>query len=65
MSRDVVGMIVRLEHVLDRHSEEPRDLEVLLDLEARVHDGGDAGAVVADQIRRASEVVLNDLSKQH
>ena len=38
---DVVGVVVRLEDVLDVHAEVAGELEVLVDLELRVDDGRD------------------------
>ena len=49
---DVVGVVVGLEDVLDLHAHVARELEVLVDLEARVDDGRDAGVLVADRGRR-------------
>ena len=63
MAGDVVGVVVRLEHVLDAARPEARQLQVLVDLEARVDDRRDAGAVVADQVRGAAEVVVDDLAE--
>jgi hypothetical protein len=40
--RDVVGVVVRLEHVADLDAETARELEVRLDLEAGIDDRGDA-----------------------
>ena len=62
---DVVGVVVGLEHVLDAHAHVASELEVLVDLEARVDDGGDPGVVVPDQVRRAAEVVVGDLAEDH
>ena len=62
---DVVGVVVGLEHVLDAHAHVARELEVLVDLEAGIHDGGDPGVVVPDQVRRAAEVVVGDLAEDH
>jgi hypothetical protein len=47
--RDVVGVVVGLEDVLDRDPYVAGELEVLVDLELRVDDRGHAGVVVADQ----------------
>ncbi len=65
MAGDVIGVVVGLEDVGDAHVQVARQLEVLLDLEARVDDGRDAGLVVADEVRGAAEVVVNYLSKDH
>ena len=65
MAGDVVGVVVRLQHVLDAHAVVARELEVLVDLEARVDDGRDARVLVADQVRGAAEVVVGDLPEEH
>ena len=62
---DVVGVVVGLEDVLDAHAHVARELEVLVDLEARVDDGGDARVLVADQVGGAAEVVVGDLAEDH
>jgi len=62
---DVVGMVVGLEHMLDPDAHVAREREVLLDLELRVHDRGNAGILVADQVGRAAEVVMDDLTEDH
>ena len=61
----VVGVGVRLEHVLDRHAEIAREPQVLVDVEPRIDDGGDARVVVADQVGGAAEIVVGDLSEDH
>ena len=62
---DVIGVLVRLQHVVDRDRAVAGQLEVLVDLEARIDDRGDAGALVADQVGGAAEVVVGDLPKDH
>ena len=47
---DVVGVVVRLEDVLDRHAHVARQVQVLVDVELRVHDRRQAGVLVPDQI---------------
>ncbi len=47
------------------HAHVARELEVLVDLEARVDDRGDAGLLVADQVGGAAEVVVDDLAEDH
>src|SRR4051812_29804179 len=61
----MVGVIVGLEDVLDADVHVARQLEVRVDVEARVDNGGDAGLVVADQVRRAAEVVVRELTENH
>src|SRR5436853_972450 len=58
-------MVLGLEGVLDPHVQVPRQLEVAVDLEARIHDGGDARLLVADQVGSAAEIVVGDLSEDH
>jgi hypothetical protein len=65
VARDVVGVVVGLEDVLDVDVQVAGELEVLVDLEARVYDRGHAGVLVADQIRGAAEVVVDDLAEDH
>ena len=60
---DVVGVVVRLEDVLDRHAHVARQLQVLVDLELRVDDRREAGVLVADQVRGAAEVVVGELAE--
>jgi hypothetical protein len=62
---DVVRVVVRLEHVLDRHAHVPGEREVLVDVELRIDDRGDARVLVADQVRRAPQVVVGDLAEDH
>jgi hypothetical protein len=62
---DVVGVRVGLEHVLDADAEVAREREVILDVELGVDDGGEAGILVADQVRGAAEVVMGHLAEQH
>src|SRR3954452_25393816 len=61
----MVRMVVGLEDVLDPGAEVARHLQVCIDVEARVHDRGDALFLVADQIRRAAEIVVGELTEDH
>ena len=61
----VVGVVVGLEDVLDAQAHVAGQLEVLVDLEARVDDRGDARLLVADEVGRAAEVVVGDLAEDH
>ena len=63
--RDVVRVVVGLEHVVDRDTEVARELEVLADLEAGVDHRGHAGVVVANEVGGAAEVVVDDLPEDH
>ena len=56
-------MVVGLEHVLDPHAHVARELEVLVDLEARVHDRRDADLLVPDQIGSTAQVVMDELTE--
>jgi hypothetical protein len=60
---DVVGVGVGLEHVLDAHPHVARQPEVLVDVQLRVDDRGDAGGLVADQVAGAAEVVVGGLAE--
>ena len=60
---DVVGVGVGLEHVLDVHARVARQPEVLVDVQSRVDDRGDAGVLVADQVAGAAEVVVGGLAE--
>ena len=62
---DVVGVVVSLEDVLDRDPGVAGQLEVLVDLEARIDDRGLAGLLVADEIRGTTEIVVGDLAEDH
>ena len=61
----VVGVVVGLEDALDRDTEVASELDVVVDLEARVHHRRLAGMFVADQVGRAAEIVVGDLSENH
>jgi hypothetical protein len=61
----VVGVGVRLEDMGDLDPEEARQPQVLADVDLRVHDRGDAGVAVADEVRRAAEVVVDELAEDH
>jgi hypothetical protein len=62
---DVVGVVVGLEHVLDHDAEVAGEPQVLVDVQARIDDRGDPGVLVADQVARATQVVLGDLTEDH
>ena len=50
MARDVIGVVVGLDDVLDRHPEVARQRQVSIDVKPRVHDRRHAGALIADQV---------------
>ena len=62
---DVVGVRVRLEHA-DEPYPAPLGLERgRLDREWRVDDDGDPFVLVADEVRGAAEVVVQELREDH
>ena len=65
VTRYVIGMVVGLQHVLDAHAAIAGQLEVLVDLEARVHHRGYPRPLIADQIGGTTEVVVGDLLEEH
>ena len=65
VSRDVVGVVVGLEHVLDPDAVQPAEPQVGLDDPLRVDHRGDARAGVADQVGGAAQVLVQDLAKEH
>jgi len=62
-ARDVVGVVVRLEDVLDPQPVVGGDLEVLLDLPLGVHDR--CLPVVSHEVGRAAEILVQHLAKEH
>ncbi len=65
MSGDVIGVVVGLEDVSDADAEVARELQVLVDLETRIHDRRDALVLVADEVGRAPQIVMYQLSEDH
>jgi len=65
MPRDVVGVVVGLEHVLDPYLVKAAQPQVRVDVPLRIDDRGDASVLVADEIRPATEVLVDDLAEQH
>ena len=63
--REVVGMRVRLEDVCDPQTVPLRFFEVGLDRVCRVDHDGLPARLVADQVGRAAEVVIDALVKNH
>jgi hypothetical protein len=61
----VVGVRVRLEDAGDAHALALRGLDVLLDREGGVDDDGFSGGRIADEVRPATEVVVDELAEQH
>ena len=62
---DVVGVVVRLQHVLDPHPVQAGEVHVGVDVPLRVDHRGDARARVADQVGGAAEILVDDLSEEH
>ena len=62
---DVVGVVVRLQHVLDPHPVQSGEVPVGVDVPLRVDHGGDAGVAVGDQVGGAAEVLVDDLAEEH
>ena len=62
---EVVGVRVRLDDADDPTPRARGLLEERLDRVGRVDDRGDARLLVADQIRRAAEVVVQELLEEH
>jgi hypothetical protein len=60
----VVGVIVRLDHVLDPHSMQATQAQVRIDVPLRVDHRRDTGRCVAHEVRAAPEVLVDDLAKQ-
>ena len=65
MTRDVVGVRMRLEHARDPHVPLLGLLEVGLDRVRGIDDHGLTRGLVADQVGRAAEVVVDELSELH
>ena len=63
--RDVIRVIVRLEDVLDPHAEVAGDAQVFVDVQPRIDHGGHARVLVADQVARTAEVVVDELPEDH
>src|ERR671916_1453819 len=61
----MVGVVVGLQDVLDADAEVAGEPQVLVDVELGVHDGGDAGVLVADEVAGATEVVVSELAEDH
>ena len=65
VARDVVGVVVGLEHVLDPHPVKAGEAQVWLDVPLRIDDRRDARVDVADQVGRAAQVLVDHLPEQH
>ena len=65
MPRDVIGMVVRLEDVLDAHTRVACEVEIDVDLEAGIDDRRDSGLVVTDDVGGAAQIIVGDLAEEH
>ena len=65
VARDVVGVVVGLEHVLDPHAEVAGEAQVVVDVELGIDDRGHAGVLIADEVAGAAEVVVRELAEEH
>ena len=65
VSGDVVRVVVGLEHMLDPDPVEAAQAQVGIDVPLRIDDHGDTRVLVADQIGAATEVLVDDLPKEH
>ena len=64
VTRDMVGVRVRLEHTLDPDTLVRGCLQHGLDLERRVDDDGDSGRRVTDEVAGAAEILVHELPKE-
>ena len=62
---DVVGVVVGLEDVLDPHPVQPRQPPVGVDVPLRVDHRRVARVAVGDEVGRAAEVLVDDLTEKH
>ena len=65
VTRQVVGVRVRLHRAHDLEAAARRGREQRLDRVGRVDDRRDTCLLVADEVRRAAEVVVQELLEQH
>ena len=65
MTRDVVRVVVGLEHVLDPNSVETAEPQVGIDVPLGIDHHGNARPLVTEQIGAAREILVDDLAKQH
>ena len=65
VSRDVVGVRVRLERARDLHALLLGRCEVLLDRVGGIDDNRLLRLLIADEIRRAAEIVVDELPEDH
>src|SRR3954447_16772741 len=65
MAGYVVGVVVGLEHVLDPNTVKAAEPQIRVDVPLGIDDHGDADALVAGQVRPATEVLVDHLAKEH
>ena len=65
MAGDMIGVRVRLERADDPHAVALALVEVLLDREGGIDDDRVARLLVADQVRSAAEIVVDELPEDH
>jgi hypothetical protein len=65
VTRDVVGVRVRLEHRDELDLVSLRRIQVLLGRVGRIDDDGGSRLLVADEVRSAPEIVVDELLEQH
>ena len=65
VARDMIGVVVGLEDVLDRHPHVAREGQVLLDIELGVDNRRESRPLVTDQVRGAAEIIMGDLAEDH
>ena len=65
VSRDVVGVVVRLDDANDLHAVPLRLGDVLLDRVRGIDDDRLARGFGADEVRRAAEVGIDELAEEH
>src|SRR5215204_1909975 len=65
MARNMIGMVVGLENVVNRDAEVASLLQIVVDLEARIDDGHNPRFIVTDHVGGAAEVVVDELTEDH
>ena len=65
VTRDMVSVRVGLEDEDDRHLVPRRGIQIRLDCIGRIDDRRHTRGFVADEVRSASEVVVDELPEQH
>ena len=63
--RDVIGVVMGLEHMSEPDAQVAGGLQVPGDIEAGVDDRGDARLLVPHEVGSAAKVVLHELAEDH